>query len=78
MLPNKWNNVTYVNNLVTVSPGPRNAIIWTNVLILLIGPLGTKLIKNINQNAYILIQENAIENMFYKMAANLSRPQRAE
>ena len=47
---NQWGGVThiYVNNLTIISsdnglsPGRRQAIIWTNARILLIGPLGTK------------------------------------
>ena len=30
---------------------------------------------NLNQNSYIFIQENAFENVVWKMAAILSRPQ---
>ena len=63
-----------------LSPGRRQAIIWTkagiiwtNAGILLIGPLGTNFseigIKN------ILIEENPFENVVCKKAAILSRPQ---
>ena len=44
-----------------LSPGRRQAIIWINVEILLIG--------NLNRNSYIFIQENASENVVWKMAA---------
>ena len=54
-----------------LSPDQRQAIIWTNAGILLIGPLGT----NLNQNSYIFIRENAFENVIWKMAAILSRRQ---
>ena len=40
-----------------LSPGRRQAIIWTNSGILLIGPLGINA-RNLNQNLYIFIQEN--------------------
>ena len=51
-----------------LSPGRRQAIIWTNAGILLIGPCGNKFLE-------ILIQENAFQNVVWKMAAILSRPQ---
>ena len=53
-----------------LSPGRRQAIIWTNAEILLIGPLG-----NLNRNLNIFTQENIFENVVWKMAAILSRPQ---
>ena len=48
------------------------AIIWSNTGILLIR---NKLQWNLNQNSSIFIQENAFENVVWKMAAILSRPQ---
>ena len=36
---------------------------------------GNKLQWNLNQNLHIFIQENAYENVIWKMAATLSRPQ---
>ena len=42
-----------------LSPGRRQAIIWTNAEMMLIGPLETN----------IFIQENAFENVVWKMAA---------
>ena len=50
-----------------LSPGRRQAIIWTNVGILLIGPFQW----NLNQNLYIFIQENAFENVIRKLRAIL-------
>ena len=44
-----------------LSPGWRQAIIWTNAGILVIGPLGT----NFSEISYIFIEENAIENVFW-------------
>ena len=37
--------------------------------------LGNKLRWNLNQNSYIFIQQNAFENVVWKMVANLSWPQ---
>ena len=42
-----------------LSPGRRQAIVWANTGILLIGPLGT----NFNRDPSILIQRNAYENI---------------
>ena len=58
-----------------LSPHRRQAIIWTNAGILLIWPL-EKIMWNFNPNSYIFIQENAFENVVWKMAAILSQPQR--
>ena len=49
-----------------LSPGRRQAIIWNNAGILLIGPLGTNFSE---------MQWNAIENVVWKMEAILSRLQ---
>ena len=54
-------------------PGRRQAIIGTNTAILFIGPIGNKLQWNLNQNLYIFIQENAFENVIWKMAPILSQ-----
>ena len=79
-----WGRLThiYVNKLTIIgsdnglSPGGRQAIIWTNDGIFLIGPLGiNKRQWNLNRNLKIFIQENAFENVVWKMAAILSRPQ---
>ena len=49
--------------------GRRQAIIWTNTGIFLIGPLiGNIFHWNLNRNLYIFIQENAFENDLWKMA----------
>ena len=66
-----WGRVTYIRiGKLTIigsdnglSPGRRQAIIWTNAGILLIGPLGTNFQWNFNHNSNILIQENALENI---------------
>ena len=56
-------------------PDPRQVIVWTNAGILLIGPLGTSFIQNLNRNLCIFIQENAFENVIWQMTAILSWPQ---
>ena len=53
-------------------PGQRQAIIWTNVGILLIGPLGTNFSEILIKNVFI--QENAFESVVCETAAILSRP----
>ena len=59
-----------------LSPGRRQAVIWTNTGILLIMLLiRNKLQWNLIQNSYIFIQENAIESVVWKVAAILFRPQ---
>ena len=57
-----------------LSPGRRQAIIWTNAGILLIGPLGTNF-SEISVEILIFIQENALESVVCEMAAILSRPE---
>ena len=42
-----------------LSPGRRQAIIWTNAGLLLIGPFGNKHQLNLNRNQHIFIQQNA-------------------
>ena len=58
-----------------LSPGRRQAIIWNNAGILLIGPLGTNFTGILYRNSCIFIQEKAFENVVWKMAVILSRPQ---
>ena len=68
-----WGRVTHIcvskiGNIGSdngLSPGRRQAIIWCNAEILLIGPLGQ---WNLNLNSWIFIQENAFENVVWKMA----------
>ena len=79
-----WGRVTHicVSNLTIIgsdnglSPGRRQAIIWTNTGILLIGPLRTNFNEDFNLNSNIFIQENTFESVVCEMAAILSRPQR--
>ena len=71
----------YVNKLTIMgsdnglSPGRRQAIIWTNAGILSIGPLGINFSKKIYQNYNIFIQPNAFKSFVCELAAILSRPQ---
>ena len=79
----RWGRLTHicVDKLTIIgsdnglSPGRRQAIIWTNVRILLIRPLGTKFQWNVNRNSYNFIQENPFKNVVCEMASILSRPQ---
>ena len=69
-----WDRVTHicVGKLTIIgsdnglSPGRRQAIIWTNAGILLIGPPRNKLQWISNQNSYIFIQENPFQNVVWK------------
>ena len=59
-----------------LSPGRRQAIIWTSAGILLSGTLGTNFNETLTRrNSYIFIQGNAFENIINKMADILSLPQ---
>ena len=57
-----------------LSPDRRQAIIWTNAGLLLIGPLGTNFSEILIENSNIFIQENAFESVVCEVAAILSRP----
>ena len=58
-------NQTIIGSDNGLSPGRRQAIIWTNAGIWLIGPYGTNENEqwNFNRNSYIFIQENPFENV---------------
>ena len=64
-----WGRVTHIcnSNLTIIgsdnglSPDRRQAIIWTNAGILLIGPLGTNFSEILIENYNIFFQENAFE-----------------
>ena len=83
LLLTHWAQVRYicVGNLTTVgsdnglSPGRRQAIFWTNVVILLIGTLGRNFSEISIQIHTLSLKNNAYENIVFKMAAILSRPQ---
>ena len=76
-----WSRVTHICVVKLISigsdnglwPGRRQAIIWTNAGILLIGPLGTNI--NFNRHPNIFIQENALEYVVREVASILSWPQ---
>ena len=68
-------NLTIIGSDNGLLPGRRQAIIWTNAGILIIGPLRNKLQWNSNRNSNIFVQENAPENVVSEMASILSRPQ---
>ena len=57
-----------------LSPGRREAIIWTNTGILLIDPQGTNFSEIFIEIYTFFIQENAFENIVCETAAILSRP----
>ena len=54
---------------IGLSPNRRQAIIWTNAGLLLIGPRGTNKLIEISN---IFIQENAFESVICETAAILS------
>ena len=78
-----WSRVTHicVSKLTSIgsdsglSPDRRQAIVWNNVGILLIWPLGINFSGLLFEIQYIFIQENAFENGSWKIAAILSRAQ---
>ena len=68
--------LTIIGSNNGLSPDRRQAIIWINAGLLLIGPLyRNKLQWNLNLNSNIFIQENAFESVVCETAAILSRPQ---
>ena len=79
-----WGQVThmYVSKLNTIgsdnglSPGRRQAIIWTNAGIILTGPLGTNSSEILKFIYFHSIK--CIENIVCDMTTILSRPQRAD
>ena len=74
-----WRRVTHncIGKLIMIgsdnglAPGRHQPIIWTNAGML----LRNKLHWNFNRNSNIFIQENALEDVVYEMASNLSWPQ---
>ena len=59
----------------SLSPGRRQAIIWTNAEILLIVPLEKNFSENFKQNSNIFIHENAFEDGVCTITPISSRPQ---
>ena len=78
-----WGRVTHicVGKLAIIgsdnglSPGRRQAIIWTNAWIIVNCTLRNKRPWNFNRNWNIFNQEKAFENVVWKMSAILSRAQ---
>ena len=69
-------NLNIIGSDNGLSPGRRQSIIWTNAVILSIGPLGKiKLQWNLNRKLNIFIQEKAFENVVCEIAAIFSRHQ---
>ena len=78
-----WGRVTHmcVSKLTIIgsdnglSPGRRQAIIWTNAVILLIGPLGTDFSENVIEIYTFSFKTIHLKMSSAKMAAISSRPQ---
>ena len=78
-----WGRVTHicVGNLTIIgsdngsSPDQRQAIIWTNAGLLLIGPLGTNFSEILIEILTFSLKKNAFESVVCEMATILSRPQ---
>ena len=68
-------NLTIIGSDNGLSPGRRQAIVWTSDRILFNGPLGTKFSEILIGIHKFFIHENVFENVFCEMAAILSRPQ---
>ena len=67
--------ITIIGSDNGLSPGRRQAIIWTSVGILLIGPLGTNF-SEISIEIYTFsFKKMHLKNVVWKMAAILSQPQ---
>ena len=69
-----WGRVTHicVSQLITIVSDNDYLKQWWNIVI---WTRGKKFKGNLNRNLYIFIQENAFENVVWKMSAILSRPQ---
>ena len=67
--------LTIIGSVNGLSPGRRQAIIWTNDGIVLIWPLGTNFNEISIEVHTFSIKKDAFENIVWKMAAILSRPQ---
>ena len=58
-----------------LAPERRQAIVWTNAGILLIGPLGTNFSEILIEIQTFFIEENTFENVVCEMLFISSRPQ---
>ena len=78
-----WGRVTHIciGNLSIIGsyngllPGQRQAIIWINAGILLIGPSGTNFSEILIEIQTFSLNKNPFENVVWKKADILSRPQ---
>ena len=78
-----WGRVTHIcvgKLIITgsdngLSPGQRQAIIWTNAEILLIGPLGTNFSEIVIEIRTFSFSKNALANVACEMVSILLRPQ---
>ena len=68
-------NLTTIGSDNGLSPDRRQANIYTNAEILLIGPLGTNFSEIFNRNSNIFIEENEFQNIVCEMLSISSRPQ---
>ena len=68
-------NLTIIGSDNGLSPGRRQAIIWTNDGILLIGPMGINFSEILIEIHTFFIQGNAFENDVCKMVSISFRPQ---
>ena len=69
-------NLTIIGSDNGLSPGRRQAIIWTNAGILLIGPLGTNFSEiQIGIQTFSYMKMHLKEIVVCDMASILSRPQ---
>ena len=77
-----FSKLTIIGSDNGLSPGWRQAIIWSSEPMLeyyiVNSKLRNKLQWNLNRNSYIFIQENTFENVVCEMVAILSRPQCVE
>ena len=61
--------LTIIGSDKGLSPGWRQAIIWTSGEILLIRILGTNFSEILIEDSYVFIQENPFQYVVWKMAA---------
>ena len=57
-----------------LAPSRQQAIIWTNAVILLTGPLGTNFMEMLIEMYTFSLKKNEFENVVWKMAAILFWP----
>ena len=68
-------NLTIIDSDNALSPGGRQAIIWTNAGIVLIGSLGTNFSEISIEIITFSVKKNAFESAVCKTGAILPRPQ---